>query len=139
MSANMDRTGKVVRLGLAGRNRYGTISIRHVTVMSLMVARGLMVMSAYATTMDGNQLYEDCTGKDVAFCSGYVAGALDNEDRYFIRADCAPDDAKLSELVDVVTTWLRDHPDKRHLPAGVAVADSLKAKFPPPCIPKPAK
>lgn len=66
------------------------------------------------------------------FFSGYIAGALDNEDRYFVRGDCAPEDAKLSELVDVVSAWLRDHPDKRHLPASVAVADSLKTKFPPP-------
>ena len=89
------------------------------------------------SSIDGNRLYEACTEGDVAFCSGYIAGALDNEDRYFVRTDCVPEDAKLSELVGVVTAWLRDHPDKRHLQASVAVADALKAKFPPPCSPKP--
>jgi hypothetical protein len=94
---------------------------------------------AQCSFIDGNKLHESCTGQseaDVSFCSGYVAGALDNEDRYFVRTDCVPDDAKLSEVVDAVTSWLRDHPDKRHLQASVAVAEALKAKFPPPCIPR---
>jgi Rap1a immunity proteins len=111
---------------------------RYVCVAALSLL-GLAVCAEYGhcSPVDGNRLYEACTGGDVAFCSGYIAGALDNEDRYFVRADCAPEDAKLSELVDVVSAWLRDHPDKRHLPASVAVADSLKAKFPLPCAPKP--
>jgi Rap1a immunity proteins len=97
----------------------------------------LWVTEAQCALVDGNKLYESCTGPDVAFCNGYIAGAIDNENRYFMRSDCAPADAKLSELVDVVTAWLKDHPDKRHLEASIAVANSLKAKFPPPCIPKP--
>jgi hypothetical protein len=95
---------------------------------------------AQCSFIDGDKLYENCTGKseaDVSFCSGYVAGAFDNEDRYFVRTDCVPEDAKLSDLVAVVTAWLGDHPEKRHLQASVTVADALKAKFPPPCIPRP--
>jgi len=105
--------------------------------LALMLGFVCLATEARCNFVDGDRLYESCVGADVAFCNGYVAGALDNEDRYFVRTDCVPEDAKLSELVGVVTAWLRDHPDKRHLQASVAVADALKAKFPPPCSPKP--
>jgi Rap1a immunity proteins len=108
--------------------------------MALLLGFMFWATEAQCSFIDGNKLFESCMGKseaDVSFCNGYVAGAFDNEDRYFVRNDCVPEDARLGQLVDIVTSWLKDHPEKRHLKASEVVTDAIKERFPPPCHPEP--
>ena len=49
------------------------------------------------------------------------------------RVFCVPQgetDVKSGQLVEVVKLYLRDHPEKRHLPAADLVTAAIKEKFP---------
>jgi len=61
----------------------------------------------------------------MGFCYGYVAGVVD-----MLYTVCLPDGMTRQQVIDVLTLWLRDHPEKRHLPASSLVAGALKEKFP---------
>lgn len=97
------------------------------------VALSCFVMGkATAAAYDGNKLFEFCEKTDdvsFGFCFGYVSGVVDatfDEGHYCWSAP----GVKSQQLKDVVTLWLRDHPEKRHLPADELVATALKEKFP---------
>lgn len=89
---------------------------------------------------DGNRLSDWCenfTGAvyhntDVAVatkgagCAGYIIGVTDA----FLggSAFCVPEAVTEGQLTDVLKHWLRDHPDKRHLPAFHLVVSALKER-----------
>ena len=79
--------------------------------------------------VDGNKLYEFCQDPVGNYCTGYVAGVAATSDRYGYTF-CLPNGVKDNQLSDVVSMWLRDHPEKRHKAAGFLVVEAMKEKFP---------
>ena len=90
------------------------------------------VGGASAYFEDGNSLYDHCqkpvTSSFGAVCYGYVTGVADA--LVNLGAYCVPQEASRKQAVDVVVFYLRDHPEKRHLPAFDHVTIALKEKFP---------
>jgi Rap1a immunity proteins len=83
----------------------------------------------------GNKLLEFCEVPAVtSACYGYVLGVVDA--LQVMGADapkfsfCVPERVESGQLVDVVKAFLRDHPEKRHLPASDLVTAALNEKFP---------
>ena len=81
---------------------------------------------------NGNELYEFCQKPDSSVmrgvCGGYVTGVSDA-----LRASgsfCWPQGGTRGQVIDVVTIYLRDHPEKRHLLAFDLVSAALMEKFP---------
>lgn len=86
--------------------------------------------------LTGNQLLEACTRTDhpgwYAQCLAYVIAVAD-----VLAGDvavegyraCVPE-AQNQQLVDVAKQWLELHPETRHYPAHILVAQSLAESFP---------
>lgn len=87
----------------------------------------LLTPAAHGGAFDGNELQEECN-QSATFCQGYVAGVFDAES--FFPTLCVPDEASYGQLVDVVTQWLRDHPERRHESAVRLVVQAINEKFP---------
>ena len=67
------------------------------------------------------------------FCRGYVAGVadiLENREVAGYRACISAPTVEIGQLADVVTSFLRDHPEERHLTAASNVALALSKAFP---------
>jgi Rap1a immunity proteins len=112
------------------------------TRSTMMVALTLFcfaVAEANATYIDGDILFEQC--KDYkpgtwkwfsGACVGYVLGAGDAFDET-TKPFCVtegPNPDIVSEMVEIVKLYLRDHPETRHSSASSLVAAALKEKFP---------
>jgi len=80
---------------------------------------------------DGNFLHEGCTSKNL-LCAGYIAAISDVMDEHTVYgwSACVPNDVMLSQLGDIVTRWLDNNPQKRHLAANSLVAQALAEAFP---------
>jgi hypothetical protein len=89
----------------------------------------------------GNDLLRDCTNdkaiKSLSFCLGFIAGtwsgaAIEGVDYHPGKPNFViPSEADLPQLKDVVVKFLNEHPEERHLSAGVLVLLALKEAFPP--------
>jgi hypothetical protein len=108
--------------------------------------------SAETTFFSGNELYAICTSaSERAECEGYVKGVLDVADfegifyhgRYnlhsfeggpphYIDEWCLPWGVTSRQTVDVVTIFLRDNPQIRHIRASTLVGQAMKKAFPCP-------
>ena len=81
---------------------------------------------------NGNELHESCQRPESpasrGLCSGYIVGVADTLKN--LGAFCWPRGSTRGQVTDVVTLYLRDHPEKRHLPAYELVTAALKEKFP---------
>jgi hypothetical protein len=97
--------------------------------------------------ISGNDLYPLCsaTPENVpgdqqanastqwGFCRGYIAGVadiLENGEVGGYRACIPAPTVEIGQLAEVVTNFLRDHPDERHLTAANNVAFALSEAFP---------
>jgi hypothetical protein len=106
-----------------------------VMVMVMVLGIGLSSEGKAGVYLDGNKVHEMCQSdqmKDI--CIGYVAGAFDAFEVMHLgenipRRWCPPK-APLSQLVDVFTKWLVDHPEDRHINASALLAAAFVAKFP---------
>ena len=95
---------------------------------------------AYGAWMSGNQLLDYCTSEEKALeqgqCYGYIAGWLgadsirglgDNDPaKPFI---CAPPEATLGQLRDMVVKDLKESPETRHFGAELFVFTALYKAF----------
>lgn len=86
----------------------------------------------------GNELFEECNRGGVGsdYCYGYIQGAHDGAVST-VRAlniehgpFCLPREAKKTQIVDVVTNYLRAHPEQRHYAAADLVTSALITAFP---------
>jgi len=95
--------------------------------------------SATADGLTGKVLLPDCEKSDPAdpsglMCTAYIAGASDAF--WLILLNQASPVLCLSQTVtysweqQIVVTWLREHPQDRHLPASVLVLKALTKAFP---------
>ena len=86
----------------------------------------------------GKELYSKCQAgpKTVQYnlCAGYVAGisdAMNIHTLYGVRA-CHPQNASVSQMVDVVKKFLADNPETRHHLSESLVAIAISDAFPCP-------
>jgi Rap1a immunity proteins len=110
------------------------------TVLALLLPAG----PARAVFMNGNELYHDCSEENsdkpqgqqmYMLCLGYISGIADGIETAEIgnrHLVCAPGEATVGQLVDIVKKYLHDHPETRHRAAGVLVFLALVQAFPCP-------
>ena len=90
----------------------------------------------------GNELWDECRNPDkLVFCYGYIIGVTDalgmeqivlKEVFHYTEKPlfCFGTGVRAEQAVDVVTAYLRDHPESRNLSPPTLVMDALKEKFP---------
>lgn len=89
--------------------------------------------NAVAAYQNGNTLWEQCSGESYASkgrCSGYIIGVVDalagfDQD----SADCVPRSATVGQITDVVSKYLKEHPEDRHLSAASLVKYAVEQAF----------
>jgi Rap1a immunity proteins len=103
-----------------------------IRLRALIVAIGLLWPSSGFSEeirgfVDGNQLYERCNKPD-DFCAGYVAAVSDalGPDQHV----CIPNAVTVKQAADVITNYLRDHPEQRHYAAWGLGLLALRLAFP---------
>jgi hypothetical protein len=104
---------------------------------------------------DGNSLLRKCSldvraldgeklsSADIAegaFCVGYISGIHDadymvqmleeHEKTTLMKHGCPPSNASTEQVVRVVVKYLRDNPERLHMPASVLVTDAVRSSFP---------
>jgi Rap1a immunity proteins len=75
-----------------------------------------------------------------AFCTGYVSGIHDtdymvqmleeHEKITLMKHACPPSNVSTEQAVRVVVKYLRDNPERLHMPAAVLVTDAIRRSFP---------
>lgn len=104
----------------------------------------VFVSKARSQTLDpsGTQLYKFCVTKPAEdplgggsgmFCLGYLTSmrnVMASGSPLAGQRACIPAKADGNQIVDVVTNYIRSHPDTRHLPAYVLVSRAFSASFP---------
>jgi hypothetical protein len=78
----------------------------------------------------GNELYTLCSTGNRSLqdlCVGYLMGVIDTLPE---STACPPEGITLTQVRDVVETFLRDHPEKREERATGLVAAAVQAAFP---------
>ena len=111
----------------------------------MVVAATLIPASASAddaTFVDGNKLYDQCTGtapgsssyySGYGLCAAYINGiadALGSGSSIRGWSTCFPERVTIAQMVDVVKQSLAAHPETRHLPAARLVVEALARTFP---------
>jgi Rap1a immunity proteins len=84
--------------------------------------------------VDGNKLFDNCKEEGSPaglYRDGYIVGITDAYAAVELGGFCLiGEHIRAEQVTDVVTLYLRDHPESRHLPAPALVIDALKEKFP---------
>ena len=81
---------------------------------------------------NGTQLYQACTAasdsQNVSFCIGYVMGVSDSLQG--LHLTCSRKEVTGRQVIDLVVSYLRDHPDARQYVAAQEVTLALVKAFP---------
>jgi Rap1a immunity proteins len=91
----------------------------------------LLAGPAMADGYTGNSLFADCAASDYSsrnYCLGFTAGistAMANS-----GAACPPGGSTFGQDRDIAKKFLADHPEQRHLEAGVLVHRAITEAFP---------
>jgi len=92
--------------------------------------------------INGNELHEYCNSprgtERYGLCVGYIVGVSDALASgttnlpvlIFGWRACIPKNVTIGQVTDVVTKWLREHPQDRHYLATGIVAEALAKAFP---------
>lgn len=95
-----------------------------------------------AIIWSGNSLYDMCRHYETegyksdlgAGCAMYISGVAQtlvmNDDTAVLKSPCPGKMVTNEQIVDVVTKWLDNHPEKRNLPAPFIVTVALNEAFP---------
>jgi hypothetical protein len=100
-------------------------------------------LEAAVSTINGNELYTDCTGNAnaptnqqwllIGYCIGYliaVTDALSTGNSINGFKACIPINADMNQIRDVATNFIQGHPEKRHLVAVGLIAEAFALAFP---------
>ena len=113
--------------------------MKSIRIIAMAIVATVMSVTAATSTgfIDGNTLYQSCISSVggtyfLRSCRSYVLGVadgmLDNElDGY---TACLPAHVQISQVEDVVTRFLAQHPERRHLRANSLVARAISESFP---------
>jgi len=100
---------------------------------------GLLSLSLFgpadANVVSGNELWDNCQDSNkLQFCYGYILGATQT---YSITSPmksqpffCISPEVQNQQVLDIVTTYLREHPENRQWPGPTLVIFALGEKFP---------
>jgi hypothetical protein len=102
-----------------------------------MLALGMILITTEARAgFTGNQLHEICKTDNYS-CDWYVAGVVETWNMLgYLWTDhegpwlCWPNEANYNQLADIVTIYLREHPEIRHNSAALLVWQAIANKFP---------
>jgi len=87
-----------------------------------------------AVFFTGNELYGFCRpdpDKSIGVCNGYVTAFIDTESWEGTSTFCLPKRNFMNQqAIDVVSKYLKDNPEQRHLLAPVLVNMALMEAFP---------
>jgi hypothetical protein len=94
--------------------------------------------AAEAQFYSGNDLHGYCSvdrgnlhyAQYMGICQGFVAGVVDSSLRPLSFRVCVPAGVTLQQTADVVTNYLRDHPEERHYTAQSLVVFALQQAWP---------
>ncbi|MGD1080463.1 MAG: Rap1a/Tai family immunity protein [Candidatus Sulfotelmatobacter sp.] len=103
----------------------------------------------YNFTSSGNDFLRLCDVNEehattmTGACRGYVAGVIDGFDGAFILGQtsrheppkglfCTPAESTLGQKYRVVVKFMKDHPEKDHLPASALILEAILGAFPCP-------
>ncbi|MFL6437689.1 MAG: Rap1a/Tai family immunity protein [Terriglobales bacterium] len=112
------------------------------TLFLAMLLPGVFADEQQFSYMDGNRLLQQCDEESRAFCSGYVAAAMDSNNTFLNSMQatmkqhvspmyCLPKDGiDLGQAVRIIVKWLHNHPEKLHLRGDTLVWESLRDAFP---------
>jgi Rap1a immunity proteins len=90
----------------------------------------LSIVPETLIALTGNELYTLCSTGNRSredLCVGYV---MDVMDTFPESIACPPEGVTLTQVREVVATFLRDHPEKRQERATDLVAAAVQAAFP---------
>ncbi len=85
--------------------------------------------------LDGAQLFRDCqadTASGQGFCLGYTSGIADILVHRPVNGFkvCFVEKVSAGQIKDVVSKWLKDHPERRQYGAPGLVANALAEAYP---------
>ena len=81
--------------------------------------------------VSGNQLLINCEDNleyTEGHCTGYVSGVFDNS--IVINKQCLPQNATSGQMIKVVVTYLKEHPERLTTSASVLVQAAINEAFP---------
>jgi len=87
----------------------------------------------YSGFKDGNELYKNCSAEDnvqQALCLSYVIGCFDTLETIESKLVCITDGVIANQLGDVVTAYLKTHPEERHYSASSTAIVAMIEAFP---------
>jgi hypothetical protein len=124
------------------------------SVVFLLVS-GYLVAQDFAWNGEGSDLLTKCSlavrafdgeklssldADEGTFCVGYILGSHDtdfmvqmleeHEKITLMKHACPPSNASTAQMVRVVVKYLRDNPERLHMPASVLVTDAVRSSFP---------
>lgn len=107
---------------------------------------GLLKKCSLAVRVFDSEKLSSSDAVDGAFCVGYISGKHDTDFMVqmleehqtiaLMKHACTPSNSSTEQAVRVVAKYLRDNPERLHLPAAVLVTDAIRNSFP--CSPAPA-
>jgi hypothetical protein len=129
--------------------------VRHLIILSLVIGASVSTLGQ-KTILDGNSLATQCESQEKlnagqglsdqefakgTFCVGYIRGVLDTMvtwkaiDKAKSKPGttphpCIPDTVPNSQAVKITLKFLKDHPERLHLPADVLVFQAMHQAFP---------
>jgi Rap1a immunity proteins len=94
--------------------------------------------SVPGNNVTGNKLWAECTATETArqmFCTAYIIGASDVGGAESIGlpprlVSCAPHGVANGELVEIVVTYLKRHPEERNGSAASLVLGAISKAYP---------
>jgi hypothetical protein len=105
--------------------------------LSLAMPAPALAKAGTLSVWDGNELLDACSRTDYLrfLCMGYVTGVRDGGELHFgpdvtWRKFCSPSNVLNGQLVDVVVTYLRAHPDRRQVSAQTIVLLAFNEAWP---------
>jgi hypothetical protein len=105
-----------------------------VSAVALLLPTSTSSQDDGATTSfkNGTQLYQACTAasdpQNMSFCIGYVMGVSDSLQS--LHLTCSSKEVTGRQVIDLVVSYLRDHPDARQYVAAQEATLALVKAFP---------
>jgi hypothetical protein len=112
-------------------------------ILSAAVTLPPQKVRAQVATINGNEIYADCSGSNTrppteqwllaGTCLGYVTAisdALASGNSVNGFKACVPNNADMNQVMNIVKNFIRDQPERRHLVAAGLVAEALGHAFP---------